>query len=406
MFEIGPILRSLSRRTTIAVLIATQGAVVIAILLNLYVGISWQFEIVNQPSGIDDKNMFYINVLIAEQNLSVEGISSVVDTDLDHIRKHAEVVNAVQTISVPYSASGWNYSIEIDPTDDISGTPSLYRMIDEHGLDTMGIQLLAGRNFLPEEVTWYVPYGGTAPQLVLLSEQLAEHLFPSIPVNEVVGKQVHMTNSLTVIGVVSTCHGPWQNRSGINRASYVPYKQALESSTYLVRTSPGSRDKVIRELEQSLPNIYSDRLVREVVTIEEALKRLYTSAIASIWLLGVTSAALIFVVVCGLTGMVTFAIRRRLAHIGIRRALGATKFDIMRNLLVEYALVIGMGLVLGVILAVLLNMFLVANLDYEKLSLMPSAVVVAATAAISLLAVVLPASQANSVDPAQATRTT
>ena len=65
-----------------------------------------------------------------------------------------------------------------------------------------------------------------------------------------------------------------------------------------------------------------------------------------------------------------------------------------------------MGLVLGVILAVLLNMFLVANLDYEKLSLVPSVVVVAATAAISLLAVVLPARQANSVDPAQATRAT
>lgn len=406
MLEIGPILRSLLRRSTIAILIATQFAVVIAILLNLYVGISFQIKRVSQTSGIDHKNMFYISVLIAEKDLSKEEISSVVESDLDHIRNLPDVIDAVQTISIPYTGSGWSYSIQVDPTDRKTPRTSQYRMIDDHGLNTLGTRLLAGRNFLPEEVSWYVPYGGTSPQLVLLSEQLAEGLFPDTPLNEIVGKQVHTTGPLTVIGIVATTHGAWQNPEGIHEVSYVPQKQALEASTYLVRTSPESRNDVIRTLEQSLPNLYRNRLIRSITTIEEAKKRQYAGSIASIWVMGATSAALIFVVVCGLTGMVTFAIRRRVVHIGIRRALGATKFDIMRNLLIEYALVIGVGVVVGVVLAVSLNVFMVRNLDYAKLSVLPSTIVVFATVGVSMLSVALPARQANSVDPAQATRAT
>lgn len=350
--------------------------------------------------------MFYISVLIADTDLSVEEISSVVETDLNHIRNLPGVIDAVQTISIPYTGSGWSYSIEVDPTDQKSPMSSQYRMIDNHGLNTLGTQLLAGRNFLPEEVTWYLPYGGTSPQLVLLSKQLAEALFPDTPLNEIIGKQVHTTGPLTVIGIVATTHGAWQNPEGIHEISYVPQKQALDASTYLVRTSSGSRDNVIRTVEQSLPNLFRNRLIRRITTIEEAMKRQYAGPIASIWVMGATSAALVFVVVCGLTGMVTFAIRRRTAHIGIRRALGATRFDIMRSLLVEYALVIGVGVILGVVLAVSLNVFMVRNLDYAKLSVLPSTFVVIATVSVSMLSVVLPARQANSVDPAQATRVT
>ena len=402
--ELGPILRSLLRRKSIPILIATQTAVVIAILLNLYVGVSNQLQTVNQESGIDDKNMFYIDIHIAELNPSPEQISSIVETDLTYMRNLQDVVDAVQTISVPYSGSAWNLSIDVDPNDEIRPSISGFRMIDDHGLRSLGIELIAGRNFLPEEVTWRLPFGGTSPNQVLLSEQLAEHLFPEVPLTEVVGKQVHMGGSMIVIGVVTTSHGPHGTPNRVHRMTYVPQKQAFASSTYLIRTESGKRDSTLRTLERELPEIYRNRLIRNVVTIEEAKKRLYRGQIASIWVFATTSFALLFVVVCGMTGMVNFAIRQRTAQIGIRRALGATRLGIVWNLLVEYAIVVTIGILVGIPLAIGLNVFLVSAFSYEKLGFVPSAFIVVSTLLICMFAVVFPAKKISELDPALVTR--
>lgn len=404
MLELGPILRSLLRRKTIAVLIAIQISVVIAILLNIQVGISYQFEAINQQSGIDHRNMFYIDVHIAESDLSTDAITSIVDTDLEYIRNIQDVVDAVQTISVPYSGSGWSMSIDVDPNDNIQPTVCYFRMIDDHGLDALGLSLKAGRNFLPEEVGWRMPYGGTTSHQVLLSEQLAQHLFPGLSMTDVVGKQVNLGETVTVVGVVSTSHGPWVNIGGVHRVAYLPQKQAFDSSTYVVRTLPGRREDTIRAVEQNLPGLYRNRLIRNIVTIDDAKRRLYQGQIASVWIFSVTSVVLVFVVVCGMTGMVNFAIRRRTTHIGIRRALGASQFDIVRNLLVEYSVILAFGIALGVLLAIGLNVYLVSGHDYEKLMIVPSSLIVIATLLVCLLAVVFPAKLVSRLDPALITR--
>lgn len=404
MLELGPIFRSLLRRKTIAVLNAIQTAVVIAILLNIQVGVSYQFQAFNQESGIDHRNMFYIDVHIAETDLSTETITSIVDTDLEYIRNIQGVVDVVQTISVPYSGSGWSMSIDVDPGDDIQPSICYFRLIDDHGLNALGIDLKAGRNFLPDEVGWRIPYGGTNPNQVLLSEQLAEHLFPDTTLTNVVGKQVNLGETVTVIGVVSTSHGPWVNIDKEHRVAYLPQKQAFDSSTYVVRTLPGRLEDTIRTVEQNLPGLYRNRLIRNVVTIEEAKKRLYQGQIASVWVFSVTSVALLFVVVCGMTGMVNFAIRRRTTHIGIRRALGASQIDIIRNLLVEYSMILVFGIALGLPLAIGLNVYLVSGHDYEKLMIVPSVLIVIATLLVCLLAVVFPAKIVSRLDPALITR--
>lgn len=404
MLELGPIFRSLLRRKTIGVLIAVQIAVVIAILLNLQVGVSYQLQALNQESGIDHQNMFYMNVHIAEPNLNPDAIASIVNADLDYIRKTSGVIDVVQTISVPYSGSGWSMSIEVDPADDIRPTVCYFRMIDDRGLNALGINLLAGRNFRPEEVEWRIPYGASSPNQVLLSQQLAEHLFPDATLAEIVGRQVHLTGPMTVVGVVATSHGPWASIDQVHRIAYVPQKQAFDSSTYVVRTTPGKLEETIRTLEQNLPTLYRNRLIRHIESIEVAKKRLYQGQNASVWVFSVTSIALLFVVVCGMTGMVNFAIRRRTTHIGIRRALGATQFDIMRNLLVEYALILCVGIGIGVPMAIGLNVYLVTNQEFEPLMAMPSALIVMATLAVCLLAVVFPAQQVSKLDPAQITR--
>ena len=404
MLELGTIVRSLAKRKTIAILIAVQMAVVIAILLNIYIAIVVQIKDLNRPSGIDHENSFYISTRIAETGATSETFQSIIDSDLTYIRGLPEVVAAVQSISIPFSGSGSSMGIDHDIHEGLPRINVTHRTIDEHGLETFGLDLLSGRNFLPEEITWAESWGGGS-DIAIISEDLASLVFPDNTVSEVLGLQITVGGgSYTIIGVVSNCHGPWQSEDQMESVLYVPVKHSREFSTYLIRTLPGELGKTLRTLETELPKIYPNRLVRNVRTIIEARTQLYVGSIATIWILGATSFALLFVVICGIIGIVNFALRRRRNEIGIRRALGATPSNIVQNILTEYAMIAGTGIIVGAALAIGLNILMVSQATFPKLGWVECVFVPVFALAVALVAVWLPTRKANQEDPASVIR--
>jgi putative ABC transport system permease protein len=107
----------------------------------------------------------------------------------------------------------------------------------------------------------------------------------------------------------------------------------------------------------------------------------------------------------GIVGMASLWVTQRRKQIGVRRALGARRVDILRYFITENIMITSGGVVSGVMLAVALNQLMVTRLEMARL---PLGYLVAGAGlfwALGIAAVYGPAWRAASISPALATRT-
>ena len=114
---------------------------------------------------------------------------------------------------------------------------------------------------------------------------------------------------------------------------------------------------------------------------------------------------LLLITASGIVGMASLWVNQRRKQIGVRRAIGARKADILRYFLVENVLITTGGIVAGIGLALALNNFLVSELSIPRLPVAYLLGTMAVMWVLGLLAVLGPAWRAAAVPPAIATRT-
>jgi putative ABC transport system permease protein len=180
---------------------------------------------------------------------------------------------------------------------------------------------------------------------------------------------------------------------------------------YMVRTDPGARKAVMAGLEDLLIKADAGRIVR-IRTLQDYKENTYSSERGLIKILGGVVVLLVAVTGFGIVGLTSFSVSQRRRQIGTRRALGATRQDILRYFLLENWLVTGSGLGLGVFLAWALNYGLVkmtsvagASELIPKLDWRLLAAGMLLLWGSGLLAALAPALRATRVAPVVATRT-
>ena len=114
--------------------------------------------------------------------------------------------------------------------------------------------------------------------------------------------------------------------------------------------------------------------------------------------------ALLGVTAFGIVGLASFWVAQRRKQIGIRRALGATRADILRYFQTENFLIVTFGIVLGVVLAIGINLLLMKFFEVPRLPLWYLPVGVVVLWLLGQLAVLVPALRAAAVPPVVATR--
>jgi putative ABC transport system permease protein len=120
--------------------------------------------------------------------------------------------------------------------------------------------------------------------------------------------------------------------------------------------------------------------------------------------MGIISVVLLAITAAGIVGLTSFWVGQRRKQIGVRRALGATRGDILSYFLTEN-LLIGIGGVLaGVVLAFGINLWMVSQFETARLSLAYVASGVALLLLLGQGAVLAPAVRASHVPPVEATR--
>ena len=403
--DIGPIWRAMLRNKAGFVLIALQVAVTLTIMVNAFGIIQERAGKIDRPSGIDEANTFaFVSVLFTEYER--EDRKALIDEDLALIRNTPGVINAIASNSFPLRQGGWSMSLSLEPGHQTpESVSSAIYFVDEHGIETFDLDIIDGRNFTPEQVAWSIEDDNTWPASAIITQALGEELFPDEEVSYV-GKTYYIndTDPVQVVGVVDTLQAPWESWTGVERSTLVPQRRPSEFVRYIVRAEPGMRDKLMPEIEAMLAASNKDRILRDMRTMVDVRNLAYLGDAAMIKMLSFIVVMLTIITSLGIVGLASFNVSRRTRQIGIRRALGATKPDIIRYFMIENTIVSGIGLLIGSGLAIALNIAMVEAFAPEPLAWWVIPAGVLALWAVGQLAVAGPARKASRITPAIATR--
>lgn len=391
------------RNKTSYVLIALQIAVTMAIMVNAIGIIQDRSRQMARPSGIDEENTFYLSSVAYNDETDLQAL---ITADLNALRSFPGVRNAQWTNSVPLLDSGWSEGITLEPDPDLDSTGVAIFFADEHGIDTFGLNLIAGRNFDPTEANWRDEESDEWPPHTIMTKAMVEELFPDTPINDALGKTVyiHDTKPVTIIGITERMQAAWNSWSGVERSMLVPWKRPSMGGRYVIRAEPGYLDEVMPQIEEMLATSGDERIIRSMRSMQETRQRSYLEDSAMVNLLVFIVTVLTAITGLGIVGLASFSVARRTKQIGTRRALGATRLAILRYFMLENFVISTVGVVGGAIIAVGINIWMVEAFGLERIAwyLIPAAM--ATLWLVGQLAVYGPARRATLVSPALATR--
>jgi len=250
------------------------------------------------------------------------------------------------------------------------------------------------------------------PRTAIITEALAKKLYPDA--KSALGKQMFYSTGesakvSTIVGVVERLQTPAAQAAPENEGKgefsvIYPIRELDQYSQYLVRTEPGQRARVIADAEKALSTRMDGRVLLPTFTMNELREKRYRADNALAGMLISVVVLLLLVTASGIVGMASLWVNQRRKQIGVRRALGARRFDILRYFLTENLMVTTGGIVGGIALALGLNQLLVSTLELQRLPLGYLGFGMLALWALGLLAVLGPAWRAARVPPAVATR--
>lgn len=407
--ELRPILSTLRRHKTAAALIVLEIALSTAIICNAMFLISNRLERMHRPSGIAEDR-----IVVAEwtgMGTDDKELAAITRSDLAALRALPGVV-AVSTVNqTTFGNSSWNSGVSLKKDQDQSNLSASIYLGGEQLLDALGLKLVAGRKFNADEfVEWealQAPGSKVAIPSTIITQHMADKLFPG---ESAVGKSIYSWGEepIRIVGVVERLV-----RSRDNSEEHAHYEDSLlfpvhiPSGRYLIHVSdPARRDETLKAAIQELKRGNLNRIVMEEdsKSFEQLRNEYYRQDKAMAWLLAAVCAALLIVTALGIVGLASFWVQQRTRQIGVRRALGATKAQILRYFQIENFLLATLGIVIGMLLAYAINQLLMGKYELPRLPLFYLPVGAIALWLLGQFSVLGPALRASAVPPAIATR--
>ncbi len=321
---------------------------------------------------------------------------------LDRIQSLPGVTSASLINSMPFGRMfiQGDFDIEGQPKPTLfAGAPK----IESGYFKTMGIPLLAGREFTPQDTA-------AAMNVAIVSERIVREYFPGGP-GQALGRRVRVNvidrgEWLTVVGVVADIRQMSLERD-VQPMIYVPFQQDhsgfLRFVAFVARTStPASVVEGIRaEIRRAAP----DLPVQSTMTMDEAVAASVAQPRFRMVLLALFAVSATLIATCGLYGLMAYAVTQRRREIGVRMALGAGRRDVLRLVLARALRIVAAGLLVGLAGAAgvtrVLQTFLFGVTPTDPIAF---TIVTLLLMAVGLMAAWLPARRATRIDPCAALR--
>ena len=285
----------------------------------------------------------------------------------------------------------------------IPGAPAIrpfcnFQVTSEEYFRTAGIALVRGRDFSLADTD-------TARPVAIVNERLARQYFPN---TDPIGRPIHLArdgrDDREIVGVIRDIHDRGLDAESVPTL-YVPYRQSGLAYGGIVARTQGSPESVIPEIRRRVSQVDPTVAMRRLGSVAERLRgtldapRFYTT-------MAVTCALMaILFVTLGVYGVISYAVARRTAEIGIRMALGAAGHEILRAIVWQGLRMAAAGVVFGIALSLAGTRILAAFLfEIEPIDPLTLALAAGLVVLVTLAASYLPARRASRVDPMEALR--
>lgn len=381
-----------------------QVAITLVLLIGAGLLIRSLAKLSNEPAGFRTSGLLTLLVTLPEGQANIETTSSFYRQAAERITSLPGVSSFATSVSLPL-AGGMSVGSEFDieGRSAADGDPKRYaqvRPVSPGFFATLGIPLIAGRDFTPQD-------DSERPGVVLINQELARLFFAgSDPLGEQLLADIELgtfgrfaQDKFQVIGVVgdiktqgldrevqpeiyfSTLQGPWIRHNLIVRTAGAP--SALAKPVV----------DAIQTIDPSLP-------VVDVRSMEQTVAEALGEPRFNTWLLGIFAAFALALTVLGLYGALSYSVHQRRREIGLRMALGARRRDVLWQVVRRGLLVTLAGLTAGLVGAFFM-VRLLAGLLFGVGSTDPTTFVAvcALLLLVALVASYLPARRAARLDP-------
>lgn len=404
--DIRPIFSTLRRHKIPALLLILEVALTCAIVCNAVFLISQRLQRDQMASGVAEHQLVQIQVANIGKPADAKARAQ---EDLALLRQVPGVTAVALVNQVPFTNSSSNTSIRLDSAQKLP-TLNATMYMGEGLIRTYGSKLVAGRDFNADEYMEFDDMQGD-PHLqskvgsAVITQALGERLWPG---QSVLGKNIYLGDtSVRVIGVVQALIRPSLSM-GDDAAQWTmifPLRMSTRSaSRYVLRTAPGQRESVLAAAAKALRKADPHRIILDKKTLDDIRGDFFQNDRAMAGILVGVIIALLAVTALGIVGLASFWVAQRRRTIGVRRALGATRANILHYFQTENFLLATIGIVLGMVLAYGINLFLMLHYELPRLPAVYFPVGAIVLWLIGQLAVLGPALRAAAVPPVVATR--
>jgi putative ABC transport system permease protein len=400
--NIRPILSALRRSPTGAILVALEIAIAVAVLVNSAGIIAQRVGKIDRPTGIDTRNTFTIFFAGVTSSFDPTGA---IEQDLAYLRAIPGVVDAVATQGIPLSGDGGTETFYSKPGHHGSKLVAGVLPTDEQGLKTLGVSLIAGRNFRPDEIQLVTKgHMSASPPEAIITRAAARELFPR---GNALGKTIYGAQQapMTIIGITHDFMGPQLSNHAYDEVILPQIQAGIPYYNFIVRTQPGRARAIMHMAERHLVASNPQRIIFLAHTLEHFERQQDAQNRAMAIFLAVVTILILAVTFLGIFGLTTFNVSTRTKQIGTLRAVGARQRDVVTHFLVENALVLSAGVLAGCTLALGIGDWLTVQYRVPRLNFEYLALGVLILGTIGQLAAWQPARRAAAVPPSVATRT-
>jgi putative ABC transport system permease protein len=263
-------------------------------------------------------------------------------------------------------------------------------------LATLGVPLLSGRALGAGD-------DAHAPLVVVINRAAAQRYFPT---GDAIGQQIRFWGTpRRIVGVIGD-----EKFRGVDAptdpAVYAPLAQApQQAATLLVRAADGDPSRLVPSIRRALHDLDPQIALFGVEPLERAISASIARPRFSATLLGLFAAVAIALALIGVHGVLSYTVAERAPEMGIRMALGADRWMVMRSVLVDGMRLAGLGVSIGIVVALAASRLLASQVFGVTTS--DPATFIAVTVAVLATAVaasVVPAMRATRADPIDALR--
>ncbi len=326
----------------------------------------------------------------------------------DEVVRRVQALPGVRSVAVagnlPFTYNGDSMPIAVegipDPPPD-EWPDVIYRAVGPGYFGTMGIPLVRGRDFNDQDTI-------NSPMTVVVSEKAAQHYWPN---DNPIGKRLK--------GGATSSDAPWRTVIGVVKdvrqndfiaepkmQMYFDYRQliSLTPNALVIRTDvdPLSLASSVRN---AIWAVDKDQTVANIDSMENIVAGAVARQRFSMLLLAVFAGLALVLAAVGIYGVMSYSVAQQTREIGIRIALGAKRSNVLRMTLGQGMKLVGTGLAVGLLGALLLTRVMASLLfgisATDPFTFLSIALVLLAVAA---LASYLPALRATKVDPMIALR--